>query len=92
MLSNSPVDSMGLLEVKCVMKDSVKYSEVVALWVTKWLQQFGFCRHYMFVILKQQDTLLSECACQCVEYKINHTLIKNCLSIKYSNMCGGLAK
>ena len=50
MLSNPPVDSMGLLEVKCVMKDSVKYSEVVALWVAKRLQQFGFCRHYMFVI------------------------------------------
>ena len=30
----------------------------------------------MFVILTEHDTLFSECACQCVEYKINHTLIK----------------
>ena len=44
----------------------------------------------MFVILTEQDTLLSECVC--VENKINHTLIKKMFTIKYSNMCGGLAK
>ena len=44
----------------------------------------------MFVILTEQDTLLSECVC--IENKINHILIKKKFTIKYSNMCGGLAK
>ena len=54
----------------------MEYSQVVALWVVKLLQQFGFCRNYMFAILTKQDTLLSECVCQCVEFIINNDCLK----------------
>ena len=63
----------------------MEYSQVVVL---KWLNDYSSLVS-VDITFSEQETLLSECVCHCVECEI---YLQQIVSVLNSNMCGGLAK
>ena len=85
---------LSLYVISCLLRQlrkssEVEYSQVVVL---KWLNDYSslvFVDIACLQYFSEQQNLLSEYVCHCVECEI---YLQQIVSVLNSNMCGGLAK